>query len=171
MPRTAKEDPLQGFRFTVSADAAVDLISFTDPGGGEAGFNAVTTPEQTSETVEYREGTSVYTRKFPGIPTMNTLTLSRGVYLQDTGFHDWIKAAAGGGEYRTHLTITHWHRTGRAEADSELSEAGANARNYLIYEALPSRSKPAADLDATTGEISLAELDVDFENFDIVPPS
>lgn len=168
MSRTAKSDPLQGFRFHVKATDHPEFLEYADADVGEAGFQAVTTPEHTSETAEYREGHYTYTRKFPGVPTMNTLTLSRGVYMLDTAFHDWIKQATEGGDYRTDLIIYHWHRSGKVPfKPGEL----AKGRQYIIHEALPARVKPAADMDSTTGEVSLAEVDVDFEYYDMVTPA
>ena len=64
---------------------------------GEAGFSAVTTPEATVEAVEYKEGTMIYTRKFPGNPTQSDITLSRGVARQDSTFWDWLRVVVEGG--------------------------------------------------------------------------
>lgn len=165
MPRLQVQDPLQGFRFHVTAgDQNFDPIGFTDADSGEAGFQSVTTPEMSLESVEYREGIWTYTRKFSGIPTMNTLTFTRGVYMKDTAFHDWVRGAAEGSEYVTDLIIYHWHRVGK---DVDKTSDATQARQYIIRNAIPVRVKVAADLDSTSSEVSLAELDVDFENFEM----
>ena len=165
MPRLQVADPLQGFRFHVSAvEGGFDPVGYEDADSGQAGFQSVTTPEISLESVEYREGTMTYTRKYSGIPTMNTLTFTRGVYMKDTVFHDWIRGAAEGQEYVTDLVILHWHRVGK---DPDKTSDATKARQYIIRNAIPVRAKVAADLDSTSSEVSLAEIDVDFENFEM----
>ena len=163
MARLERSDWLHSFRFHVRTE--LGFTEFIDSDLGEAGFSNVTTPEYTVETVEYREGIHTYTKKQSGIPTTNTLTLSRGVTKRDTAFYDWVVAAIEGGEYRTNLTIYHWHRDGKVvdkPADLEAS------KKYEIENAIPGRIKPAGDLDGTASEINISEVDVDFEKFTIV---
>lgn len=184
MARAAATDPLHSFRFHVRSDAGVAGLG--DPlqpdvgfeGGGvignqpEAGFQAVTTPEGTVEMAEYREGVKTYTEKYPGIPTMNDLTFSRGVARADTKFVEWVLAAIEGAEYRADLTIFHATREGRSfpfDADADFTEG--NSKRYSIKEAVPMRVKPAADMDASTSDVSLAEIDVSYESFSVSRPS
>lgn len=183
MARAQATDPLHAFRFHVRADVVVGIGSINgDPlqpdaapligEAPEAGFQAVTTPELTVEVAEYREGTQTYTQKYPGIPSMNDLTFSRGAALRDTAFLRWTKAAVEGREYRTDLEIAHGPREARthpfASSDAFNFEL---SRKYVIENAVPIRVKPAADLDAGTSDVSLAEVDVAFENFNIVSPT
>lgn len=172
MARLQKADPLQGFRFHVEIVAGEDFLTFksddTSSPKGEAGFQSATLPEQTSEMAEYREGAMTYTRKFPGVPTMNNVTLMRGVYLKDTKFDAWIKRTAEGGEYRCDVAIYHWHRQ---DKPAEMPGDTSKARIYLLHEAFPSRAKPGADLDSTSSEVSLAELDIEFEWFEVTVPT
>ncbi len=183
MARAQASDPLHAFRFHVRADtiAGIDSIN-ADPlqpdalpligGAPEAGFQACTTPEVTLETADYREGTRTYTQKYPGIPTMNELTMSRGAALNDTAFLRWCQAAIEGREYRTDLEIAHAPREARSYPFSSSDAFDFDkSRKYVVYEALAIRVKPAADLDAGTSDVSLAEVDVAFENFDIVSPT
>jgi phage tail-like protein len=138
----------------------------------EAGFQAVTTPEFTVEMAEYREGTQTYTQKYPGIPSTNDLTMTRGAALNDTAFLRWVKAGIEGREYRTDLTIYHAPREDRTHPfNATTNFTDALSRRYQVQEAVPMRVKPAADLDAGTSDVSLAEVDVAFENFEIVSPS
>ena len=164
--RPEASDPLHGFRFHVRTEGS--FVEFTDS-YGEAGFQSCTLPEMSAEPVEYREGINTYTRKYPGIPTVTDLTLIRGVTKTDTKFYDWVKAAVEGGEYRTNLTVYHWHRDGKQSVDvvADLDKA----RKYNCFECLPIRVKPGGDLDATSGDISLAELDVAMEYFQLVNAS
>jgi len=162
MARTESSDPLHGFRFHVRTET--EAGQFSDSELGEAGFQSCTLPELSTESVEYREGHLTYTKKFPGVPTVSNLTLMRGVTKTDTSFYDWVLTAIEGGEYRTNLTVYHWHRDGKTSG--QIADLNA-ARKYNCYECFPSRCKPAADLDATSSEVSLAEVDVEVEYFEI----
>lgn len=167
MARPQAEDFIHNFRFHVTTGGLGD--------GGEppllpaAGFNSVTTPEYTVEAVEYREGIYTFTRKFPGLPTTNDLTMSRGVTKKDTEFYDWLTAAIAGAEYRSLITISHYHKDDGLNAlDGSIAlPAGGASKTYVCHEAIPTRVKPAADLDGTAGDVSLAEVDVAFEYFTV----
>jgi phage tail-like protein len=163
-------------RFQVVVDTGDRGVTFSPPGRPDAGFTQVTVPEATMEAVEYREGIYVYTRKFPGIPTMNDLTFSRGVARLDSTFWDWMrKTIEGSGEYRVDLSIRHFHRDTALNREfpavGTVNKTQINietpANTYLVKEAFPMRHKAAADLDATASEISIMELDVSFEHFEV----
>lgn len=153
MARAERTDFYQNFRFWVS-----------DPGGflsPAAGFQAVSTPEYTLDPVEYREGTYTFTRKQPGYFTTNEITLSRGVARRDSDFYAWVQTAGTGGEYRSDIEIWHFHR-----ADPQ-GVNGTPSRTYRLLECFPTRCKIAADLDSQSSDISLEELDLQFESFDV----
>lgn len=182
MARAQATDPLHNFRFHVRA-TAVDGIGSDplQPGGepspgvgdsAEAGFQSVTTPEYTVESAEYREGLKTYTEKYPGIPTTNDLTFARGVARGDTAFYTWVTAAIEGREYRADLTIFHAMRTGRSHpfnADADFT--AANSKRYIVRQAWPMRVKVAGDLDSSASDVSLAEVDVAYEQFDVAVPT
>lgn len=160
MARAQKEDFLHSFRFHVRvSDGGVNLLGTPD-----AGFSAVSSPELTLEMVEYREGQFTYTRKQPGIPTVAEITMSRGVTTTNTQFWKWIKRAAEGGEYRADLQILHFQRTA---LDGATVNTDLPGRTYEVHQAVPMRHKVASDLDATASEVSIQELDVAYEWFDI----
>lgn len=199
MGRAAATDPLHAFRFhasMVAGDASpvngipganpdnVLQPSSAGPGyiagqGAEAGFQSITGPELTQESAEYREGIRTYTQKFPGVPSVNDVTLIRGCARFDTAFFAWILAAAEGDEYRGDLIIHHIQRPKRAlsitDADvkmaaSEIELDDTNNKRYVLRDAFPIRVKIAGDLDAGTSDVSLAELDVAYERFDVELP-
>lgn len=155
MARAESTDFYQNFRFHVK-----------DPSGGFlaplAGFSAVTTPQYTTEAAEYREGTYIYTRKQTGVPSTEDITLSQGVARRDSDFFNWARTAIEGGEYRTDLVIGHFHR-----ADRPLNPIGTPSKVYQIFDAFPVRMKIAGDLDGTSGDISIAELDLAYEHFTV----
>jgi len=200
MGRTAATDPLHGFRFharMVRGDAspvngipgasADDVLQPSESGAGyiagqgsEAGFQSITAPELSQEPAEYREGIRTYAQKFPGIPTVNDITLIRGCARLDTSFLSWILAAAEGDEYRGDLAVFHIQRPQRAVsitsgqsaqmAGQEIPITDENTKRYILRDAFPTRVKVAGDLDASTSDVSLAEIDVAYERFDVFLP-
>lgn len=197
MTRAAASDPLQGFRFHATADpipggipgtsgtdilqpdpAGIGDVAGGDGEGAQAGFSAITTPEITVEHVDYREGIRIYTQKYPGIPTIAEVTFSRGAARGDTAFFNWVLAAIEGAEYRTAITVYHIQRPARV-LDRDNSDGSPifpladedYAKLYKLKECSPARIKIAADMDASTGDVSIAELDVAFERFDIERPA
>ena len=171
MARAATTDYLQNFRFHVTNLAQDGLRPLAD---NQAGFNSVTIPEISADMVEYREGLFKYTRKFQGVPTVSSITLSRGVALTDTMFFDWIMCGLNGGEYRTDIEIRNYARlqtTDQTQTDiwatpDRLPTTGYRA--VKCYECVPTRVKAMADLDATAADVSLAEVDLELEYFEIV---
>jgi phage tail-like protein len=160
MARAQNTDYMQGFRFHAVALDDESLLEFSAQEGlpgGQAGFQSVTIPDISTDAVEYREGTMTWTRKQPGPPTVGEATLSRGICIRDTKFFDWMYTKViGGKEYRTDILIYHYHRS-----EQQLAAAGgpANAtRKYILHECFPSMAKLAGDLEATSGDISLAEI-------------
>lgn len=187
MPRAQATDPLHGFRFHARASAGnnAGLVSAIgedplQPGGSasaavgdgsEAGFQACSTPDYTVEASEYREGLKTYTEKYPGIPTTSEVTFSRGVARADTAFYDWVTAVIEGRDYRADVTYFHAIRQGRSSPFSATNDfVVANTKRYILRNAFPMRVKPAADMDASTSDVSLAEIDISYEKFDIRIP-
>ena len=173
MARAQATDFLQGFRFHVEVmESKGDnpLLFSTETGVQSlAGFQSVTLPELTAEAVEYREGTYKYTKKFSGVPTVGDATLMRGVSKKDTAFFDWVVAAISGAEYRCDIKIMQFGRENMPTADAgEYAKVHATAaRIYKCYQCVPTRVKPTADFDATSSEISMAEVDFALEYFTI----
>ena len=182
MARPVVTDFLHSMRYHVTSAIAqggaadLDLNSSVQQGKAQAGFSSVTTPEATSEAVEYREGTYIYARKFPGNPTVSDITCQRGVTRSDSSFWKWLRVVIeGSGEYRADLQILHYHRdkalTREYPASGTVNLAGINldnpARIYHVKEAFPTRHKVAGDLDATASEISIMEIDFAYESFEI----
>lgn len=183
MARSVVDDFMQNMRFFVeiSTDAGEQRLQ---PGGATSGFNSVTLPEETIEQVEYREGHYVYTRKYPANPSVSDVTLTRGVTRKDSSFWDWHRQTAqGSGQYRATMYIRTYHRdaslnqtfrpgetsTGNDGTIFEINVGtAAPSISYVCYECFPIRHKPGADLDATSGDVSIMELDVSLEYFDIV---
>jgi len=173
MARAAVDDLMQSFRFHVVATTAdaTNPLEFSRPGefegGGQAGFQSVTIPEVSVEATEYREGTFVWTQKYPGPPTVSDVTLMRGVAKADTTFYDWVRDSIDGDEYRCDVTIYHYQRTEMGAASQ--SETGDTFRRIECKNCFGMRAKPAGDFDSMSGEVSLAEVDFALESFILEP--
>lgn len=173
--RAAADDLMQGFRFHVTASNTIgdDPLAYTRngqyEGSAQAGFQSVTLPEVTIEATEYREGTFKWTQKYPGPPTVSDCTLMRGVTKGDTKFHHWVLGSVDGAEYRCDVTIWHYQRTEMGMA--HMAETSNEMRHLVCHNCVPIRSKPGADFDSMSGEVSLAEVDFAMESFDIVSVS
>lgn len=168
--RGTNQDFLHSMRFHVEVilpATSGGVLNDTMLGEVGAGFSAVTTPEISVESVEYREGQYIYTRKQPGNPSVGSdCTMSRGVTATDSKFWSWIKAEIEGtGEYRVDLRIKHYHREGLVGSPTGMDVSKVPARSYVLHECFPTRHKLAGDMDATASEISIQELDVAYEWF------
>jgi len=153
------------------ADAGDVVGGFTETHGTQAGFSTISIPEISEDGVEYREGHHVWTKKQPmGVPTVSDSTFQRGIALESTGFLRWAMAKLSGAEYRADITVFHWQRKDRVKNAGQANGDQAKARQYIFHEAFPTRVKPAGDLDATAGDVSLAEMDVAMEWSETVTP-
>ena len=179
MARAASQDKLQNYRYHVKMIPGGPYEGdLSDLGAVEAGFKSVTIPQITTETTNYREGIYTYARKFGGPPTVETVTLTRGAAIGDTKFIDWIFAKIEGREYRADMDIYHMPSTairkdsngpGRLNNPSTLPDRWeAKSLTYRCYDCQPSRVKVAGDLDEDSGEVSIAEVEVELESFEII---
>jgi phage tail-like protein len=135
----------------------------------EGGFATAVMPEKTMEAVEYKEGIYLYRRKQPGDVTYSDLTFTKGVAKGGTAFYDWINAQLKGEAYRVDLQIMHFHRDEIA-GNTDFSTL-APKRVINCYECFPIRVKPGSDFDAQSSEISLEEVDIAIERFELVDAS
>lgn len=180
MARAQATDFLSSMRFNVDV-VGVGGVSFLQRPGStglpQSGFNNVSIPSINVEAVEYKEGTDIYSRKFPGNPSVDDVTLSRGVVRLDSSFYDWIRVVVeGSGEYRADIDIKQYHRdtslvrpfptTGGVPNLTRI-DTSTPARIIHCHEAFPTMVKPGADLDATSGEVNVAEMTVAIEYFEV----
>jgi hypothetical protein len=87
----------------------------------------------------------------------------RGVTNKDTCFYDMVMAGVSGAEYRYDVKIYHYHRS---ESDAALK--GEPSKRYVeCYNCFATRAKGMADMDSTGGDVSLTELDLAVESFEI----
>lgn len=162
MARAQATDFYHAFKFQVK------VVTGGITGGSEiqGGFATATSPEMSLETTEYKEGIFLFRRKFPGDATFSNLTLTKGVAKKGTAFYDWINACARGEEYRVDLQFLHFHRDDVVGL-SDFTQATAK-RIINCYECFPNRVKVGKDYDAQASDISIEEMDLAIERFELV---
>ena len=193
MARAVTDDFLHAMRFhvfTIPDDSGrryLPLSSSVTEGKPKAGFSAMGVPSATVDTPEYREGHYIYTRKQPGIPTMDDITMSRGVARTDTDFWDWLRVVIEGrGGYRNDLEILHFAREGDSGEPAlprnfPVAQLRQNAQGlnldsearvtYRVFEAFPNSHRVSTDLDGTASDIAIKELGISYERFEVTPAS
>jgi phage tail-like protein len=163
MARALISDPFHAFRFHVKVTSVNGRPALGDV---TAGFTNVTLPTQSVESAEYKEGIWVYRRKFPGDPTFDDITFSRGVTTAGTEFWSWINETARSLEYRADLEIHHFHRS---DVPEQVDFSGlTGSRVIKVYEAFPISVKPGSDMDSVSSEISLQEITLSLERFEVI---
>lgn len=133
--------------------------------GTLGGFNSVTVPEMTLEVAEYKEGIWTYRRKFPGDVTISDITLTKGVVKQGTNFWKWVKDGAEGNPYRADFSIYQYHRDDIGNLTNYIE--AKPSRIIKCFDAFAIRVKPGADFDSMTSDVSIEEIDVSMERFQI----
>jgi phage tail-like protein len=178
--RSKASDFLTNFRFHVEVltanDNYDDLESRITNSVISAGFNACSAPSVSEDAIEYREGYFIYTQKYPGIAKVNDITLSRGVALTDGTMYQWIKdVVEGNAEYRAQVNIYHFHRDAKNPTDftntNSVMMPNPSAGGFALYScanAFPTEYKTSGDLDATSSEISIQELTMAIESFNVI---
>ena len=189
MARAVGFDYLHNMRFAVSASGG--YLKSSSGEAPSAGFATCGAPGGSVAVAPYREGHYIYTRKQPGIPSMDDITLSRGVAFPDADLWRWfLVVIEGANGYRADVDIDHYHRdkafsrttshyldqesviNGDGEPDASESEflkidGSEIKRRYKLYNAFPVNIKVAGDMDSNNNEISIATMGITYENFKI----
>lgn len=155
MARSVETDPYHDFRFQL-----------VDPAGGNldpvAGFTTVSMPNVAVEEALYREGTFRWTQKFPGIPAVSDVTMTKGIFKRDSDFYDWVlKVINGGQDYRTELVLQQFH------IEDEFGINGSPSRVTRLREVWGKDAKPTNDQDASSSNIAIQSLVVSVEEFEV----
>ena len=159
MARSVNTDPFQNFRYHI-VEAGSEGTQFIDPA---AGFTTIALPEISVDPSEYKTGIDKFKQKFPGPPTVSDITMSRGIFKGDSLLWEWVQTIINGGsDYRRDLIVYHYHLTDTFDANVQPS------RIINLYECWPTTLKPNPDFDAQSAEISLQDLTLACERFDII---
>jgi phage tail-like protein len=190
MARAVASDHLSVFRFHVEAIGTFGQ-QFLKGNTPQSGFASVSLPEPSVEVIDYAEGQHNWWKKIPGQVAFDTITLRRGVARRDAAFWNWLSTVIlGTGSFRATVEIKHYSRLLPGSVEAAAVSAGAGnafgnailgsfprsgqipvdttpARIYRLHEAWPTRCKLASDLDASSGDVAVAELELAYEHLDL----
>ena len=143
------------------------------------GFRSVVLPTWTTSYREIKEGNYEF-KRFGAVERaeMSTVTLEQGVSFINSDFYDWIHSATLGGKKPRNLLLiqfTNINSNIEAGVTGSIQGAGINfgfedgarfpGKAWLMKNCRPVSYKPGSDLDATSGEVSLAMLEFSLEEF------
>lgn len=139
--RTRDQDPLQGFKFRVSISGL--------PAG--VGFQSVGGLSREVAVVEYLESMYEHAHKLPGRESVGEITLTRGMYA-DNYLQTQYETIFNNNNCRSTVTIDVCDAFGNVRRTFQLAECW-----FSKYE--------VADLDATSDEVVIETLTMQFEEF------
>lgn len=173
MARSSIVDPLEKFRFAIQWSSDGDS---ENSGLVRLGFHDIQMPKRSTTKGTYREGIDPdINQLFAGLSSMEDITLSRGVIIDDQNneFYKWMSAVhnptsghvgrqalaarasnAAAARYRKDITIQILDREGNV------------ARQWTLFNAFPVNFVPASDLNAgEDGEKAMESLTLGYEDF------
>jgi hypothetical protein len=185
MARSRFFDQMQSYAFHL-ADVTPSLAPpfYTLGMGTPVSFASCSMPEITLEIESFRQLNSMYQSHVISGASVGAISFSRGVLTVDSTFYRWINRSITGSD-RVHRDLCLLHASslaplhnlgedykeydGRTPARNSVktgADAGAYGmfrvlgKGYILHNCLPTRYKAGTDLDATSSEVSVAELEV-----------
>ncbi|WP_437901135.1 phage tail protein [Sorangium sp. So ce124] len=137
-----RTDPYRNYRFRVEI-ASIQV----------AAFASATIPDESSDQIEYREGTDPFTRKLSGYPKVGSLTLKRGITTSMELYEWWQiirQTGTGVPNARRNISII------------LVDDAGNDAARWDLVGAWPSKYQ-AGDLDGKGNDVLIETFEVAVE--------
>ena len=174
MARHRLEDYLQTYTFWLIDTSPSTVAPFFVLGSPLLGFSAISTPEITVTTREIPQLNSLWKHHTIESADVSPITLSRGSKFYDATFYQWIKRSVDGLDVpQRNLLLIHFHGQGFTETADysggsvpglwpDIFEGGVRipGRAWMLWDCIPTRYKAGQDFDATSGEVSILELEV-----------
>lgn len=147
------------------------------------GFRSATAPELTINTRNIKEGNYEYPRKVVESAEVADITLEQGVQLANSDFYDWVRKCVTGRIPPKTLLLVQFTRINPRGASPLVFPSGPNplarqavggnfefamrlpGRAWILHESRAVRYKAASDFDGMAQDVSLASLDIRFEEF------
>lgn len=178
MARSNLGDLLQNFAFwLIDIDPSARLPFFV-LGGPLYGFNAITHPEISVETEDIVQVNSPWKVRAFASADVGSITLSRGVRFYDSSMYTWIDRYIEGTDVgQRNLLLIHNMNTSlgsipAAPTPDFIEIFRIPGKAWLLWDCIPVRYKAGSDLDGTSGDVSISELDIQpsrIEEFSLDP--
>lgn len=141
----------------------------------DTGFTTVSGLEMALETVKHRQGGSILPSKWPGLGDFPPVTLSRGATTDLPAVDAWARLclnamytttrrAGGAMGGRAPDELHYKHTIDIVETDG----MGGPIRLHRLYNAWISNFKPILDLDNNASEITMEELTLEYDYFELL---
>jgi len=159
------------------------------------GFSSITAPEMTIETQEVAEGNHWFKRHVISGGSVTNIVLQRGTTFYESEFWVWFKATLRGqhatiptrpllsGKRRNLMLIqyTGYSMEGANNVSLDIAQTmsaslgflptpnavlAVPGRAWMLLECMPVRYKAASDFDATSGAISIAEIELSVDRWE-----
>lgn len=177
MPRSVLADLLQSHRFWLMDVVPSGTIPFLVLGSPFLGFSSITAPEYTFEVEEVKQMNSMFKKKIYSGGDVGPITMTRGVRGYDDTMWQWVKRAITGADVipRNLLLIQYTNINLFNAAGLDLPSAPdipvaaweaaqfLPGKAWLLWGSIPTRYKAASDFDATSGAVSIGEIEVQAE--------
>ena len=166
MPRSRLMDVMQSHRFWLFDAVPSATFPYLVLGAPFLGFRSITAPEVTLEVEPLKQMNSMFKRPIYGGGEVGAITLQRGVRAYDETMWDWLHRAIKGTDstYRNLVLIDFTSIGATASLDFPIeaweSVAFLPGKAWLLWESIPTRYKAATDFDGMSGEVGIAELDI-----------
>ena len=124
------------------------------------GFSSMTAPEISVEQVDIQPGNFEYKTSFVKTADVGAITFQRGVRFFDSDFYDWIvKAVNGNRRSRRNVVLVHFMTYGTTirQLNTAVRVPG---KMWVLPGCIPIRYKAASDFDASSADVSIAELEI-----------
>lgn len=170
MPRNRILDFMQTHRFWLMDIVPVATFPFLVLGTPFLGFTSISTPEVTLDYDEIKQMNSMFKRGGYSGGGVGNITLMRGVRGYDDTMWQWIKRAIAGNDMTNrNLLLIHFMNMGITPDGGFVDDIGVEAweglgfvpgKAWILWDCVPTRYKAGTDFDASSGAVSIAELDI-----------
>jgi len=171
MARSRAADFLQNHRFWLLDVVPSATFPYLDLGAPLLGFQSITTPEYTADVDEIKQLNSMYKRHVYSGGGVGPITLTRGMLGYDDTFWQWMSRAIRGIDTTNRdLLLIQFSNISLSGLDAGPVEdlpgdawegrAFLPAKAWLLWDCIPTRYKAGSDFDAQSGQVSIAELEV-----------
>ena len=164
-------DRLQSYAFhlvDISPSARAPFWTLHQLNG--AGFTTCSAPSYTVETEAIGQINSRHKMHYAKSLECGSITLTRGVSAYDSSMYRWLMRSSMGEDY-THRNLVLIHFMGFSPYDQAVLNNNVYGmvrlfgKAYVLYNCLVTSYNAGSDFDATSGEVSIAELEIQPEYF------